>query len=95
MEENWAVGACIHVMATEYLPTGKKAYDISKTDWKCSSNSKYIFDLQKEGYNKDLVNALHYLLRTKPKDRFDKRELVKKIGKFKERRPSGLTPLKS
>ncbi|KAL8948820.1 MAG: hypothetical protein Q9222_005027 [Ikaeria aurantiellina] len=75
----WAVGACIHALATGGPPMAQPPRGVTDNQWFLNPGSRVMADVRSFGYSRDLYDALFWVLRVKPDNRFSGDVLYKKV----------------
>lgn len=91
----WAVGACIHAMATGSPPISAAPRGVAPRKWAESPSARRVNYLTANGYSECLDDALYKVMRTHPSDRLTGRELVKRVEKGYEDWGGRVEPLDS
>ena len=91
----WAVGACIHAMATGGPPISATPPGRSEERWASKPQARKVSNIRTRGYSKHLDDALYKVLRTQRSDRLIGRDLVKSIERAREDWGGHTEPLES
>ncbi|KAL8708823.1 MAG: hypothetical protein Q9220_006384 [cf. Caloplaca sp. 1 TL-2023] len=75
----WAVGACIHALATGGPPLAQCPRGVDEMRWFTNPRARVLADVTSFGYSEDLYNALQWVLRLKPQNRFTGKLLYEKV----------------
>lgn len=91
----WAVGACIHAMATGSPPISAAPRGVASREWAEAPTARKVKDLTINGYSTYLDDALYKVMRTNPNDRLTGRGLVKRVERGYEDWGGRVEPLDS
>ena len=85
--DTWAIGACIHHMTIGAPPIGRVPHGRNPKKWVFKPEARVVLDVTKRGFSRELDDSIYKTLRTKPKDRFQGKDLVESleraIGRWK------------
>ncbi|KAL9594860.1 MAG: hypothetical protein Q9219_006795 [cf. Caloplaca sp. 3 TL-2023] len=82
----WALGACIHEMATGSPPIRAlpRNWDGGLSEWYEEPSARMVANLTRFGYSRELDEAMWHVLRSRAADRLVGRELVKMVRRLYE-----------
>ena len=75
----WAVGACIHIMATGSPPVKAVPKDWKPEKWYEQPEARVVASLVKFGFSRQLDECMYAVMRQAPSERLTGKELVFKI----------------